>query len=567
MAQNENFIGTSMVSTGKYITNSKKIIVPEYQRSYAWTEDEVSQLWADLVDAIANNRPEYFIGPIVVKNSPSGDNELIDGQQRITTVLVIMSVLRSIFRENGEPKRADLLTTRFFGDEDIVTLQIVDKFKMNEENGATYRDFISKEVGPSLVKTELIKYQKKHSNYLLLNAYLTMQTLVRKYMGEEFNSVKLLGVVTLLEEKVKVLVLSVNDEADAYQIFETLNDRGRSLDTLDLLKNHLFSKSKSSLHEVKHKWSILKENLLDSDPKNRFLGHFWTSMHGRGSSSGLFRAMRDGTSTAQEAVLFANQLADSSRIYEALHSGSSPLWAEHSSETRKNIDILRLLDAQQALPILLAAFDKFTQDEFRKLTRLLVVMAVRYNFIGEERTGVAANYYSEIPRPIRAGLTTKTAQVFNQLKAIYPSDASFSDAFKVKTVTDSKRARYILAEIENNQSASEKIVNSDPDYVNLEHILPKNINQHWSPSKTLVSPDEHRFYVNRLGNLALVSKDKNKKGGSKSFKEKKIDIFSKSPEFLTTISIVEYDTWDRSTIENRQSALAKLAVETWKYGE
>lgn len=567
MAQTENFIGTSMVSAGKYITNSKKIVVPEYQRSYAWTEDEVSQLWADLIDAIANSRPEYFIGPIVVKNSPSGENELIDGQQRITTMLIILSVLRSIFRENGEPKRADLLTTRFFGDEDIVTLQIIDKFKMNEENGATYRDFISKEVGASLIKTELTKHQKKHSNYLLLNAYLTMQFLVRKYMGDTFNSARLLSVVALLEEKVKVLVLSVNDEADAYQIFETLNDRGRSLDTLDLLKNHLFSKAKSSLHEVKHKWAILKENLLDSDPKNRFLSHFWTSLHGRGSSSGLFRAMRDSTSTAQEAVLFANQLADSSRIYEALHSGSSPLWNDYSSETRKNIDVLRLLDAQQALPILLAAFDKFSPDEFGKLTRLLVVMAVRYNFIGEERTGVAANYYSDIPRPIRQGTITKAAQVFSQLKIIYPSDASFIDAFKVKMVTDSKRARYILAEIENSQSAFEKIVNSDPDYVNLEHILPKNINQHWSPSQTLVSVDEHRFYVNRLGNLALVPKDKNKKGGSKSFEEKKSEIFSKCQEFSTTSGIVEYDFWSRSAIEERQAMLANLAVHAWKYGE
>lgn len=567
MAQTENFIATSMVSAGKYIANSKKIVVPEYQRSYAWTEDEVSQLWADMVDAIANNRPEYFIGPIVVKNSPSGENELIDGQQRLTTMLIIVSVLRSIFRENGEPKRADLLTTRFFGDEDIVTLQIIDKFKMNEENGAIYRDFISKEIGISLIKSELTKHQKKHSNHLLLNAYLTMQALVRRYMGDIFNSARLLNVVALLEEKVKILVLSVNDEADAYQIFETLNDRGRSLDTLDLLKNHLFSKAKSSLHEVKHKWAILKENLLDSDPKNRFLSHFWTSLHGRGSSSGLFRAMRDGTSTAQEAVLFANQLADASRIYEALHSGSSPLWSDHHSETRKNIDILRLLDAQQALPILLAAFDKFSQDEFRKLTRLLVVMAVRYNFIGEERTGVAANYYSDIPKPIRSGAITKTAQVFAQLKTIYPSDASFCDAFKIKIVTDSKRARYILAEIENNQSASEKIVNSDPDYVNLEHILPKNINQYWTPSKTLVSPDEHRFYVNRLGNLALVPKDKNKKAGSKSFDEKKTEIFSKCQEFSTTFEVMKFDVWDRSAIEARQAQLAGLAVHAWRYGE
>lgn len=384
-------------------------------------------------------------------------------------------------------------------------------------------------------------------------------------MGEDYDGRKLLEVVAYLKEKVKILILSVSDEADAYQIFETLNDRGRSLDTLDLLKNHLFSKAKSGLQEVKQKWSALKENLQDSDPKNRFLNHFWTSLHGRGSATGLFRSIRDQITSPQESVAFANQLAASSRIYEALRSGSSPVWADHANETRKNIDILRLLDAQQALPVLLSAYENFAKDEFKKLTRLLVVMAVRYNFIGEERTGVAANYYSDLPKPIRAKSISKAAHVFKALKPIYPSDSSFSAAFKVKSVTDTKRARYILAEIENSTSPSEKIVNSDPDEVNLEHILPRNVNQHWKAVDTGVEPDEHREFVNRLGNLALVPKSKNKKVGSKSFEEKKSELFSQCGEFSTTVNVCSYDRWDRTAIESRQTYLSQLAVKAWSY--
>jgi len=567
MTQAENIIGTSMMPIGKYLTDSKKNSVPEYQRSYAWTEDEVSQLWIDLTDSIKNLRSEYFIGPVVVKNGTAGESELIDGQQRITTTLIIISVLRAIFRENGDSQRADLLTTWFFGQKDILTLQTEDKFFMNEENGLLYRNYISKEVGFSQITIELAKHKKNSSNYLLLNAYITLFALVKQYMGNYFDDKKLLGIVTYLKEKVKILVLSVSDEADAYQIFETLNDRGRSLDTLDLLKNHLFSKAKSGLPEVKQKWAALKENLQDADPKNRFLNHFWTSLHGRTSTTGLFRSIRDQISSAQEAVSFANQLAGSSRIYEALRSGSSPVWSDHPVETKKNIDILRLLDAQQALPILLAAYENFPKEEFKKLTKLLVVMAVRYNFIGEERTGVAANYYSDLPKPIWAKTITKAAHVFKELKQIYPSDNSFSDAFKVKSVTDTKRARYVLAEIENSISQTEKIVNSDPDEVNLEHVLPKNINQHWNASDTGVEADEHRDFVNRLGNLALVPKAKNKKVGSKSFKDKKDELFSQCPEFATTLIICNFDKWNRSAIEKRQEYLAGLAVNTWKYGD
>jgi hypothetical protein len=560
-----NFIETDMLPVGKYLANAKAIRVPEYQRSYAWTDDEVSQLWQDLIDSLTNQRQEYFIGPIVVKRTGAGEVELIDGQQRLSTILIIISVIRALFRANGDAQRADLLSNKFFGERDILTLQTNEKFIMNEENGAAFRDVVSREVGLHVIKKEQVKYNKKHSNHLLIQAYLTVFELLNKYTDGQFRPEQVLAVFTYLTDSIKVLILSVDDEADAYTIFETLNDRGRSLDTLDLLKNHLFAKAKLHLPEVKQKWAAVKENLLEADPKNRFLHHLWTSINGRTSTTGLFRAIRDDLTTAKQAVDFSNMIAEGSRVYAALQNSSSSYWDEHSAETRKNIGILRLLDAQQALPILLAAESQFDKEEFRKLTRLLVVMAVRYNFIGEERTGVAANYYSEIPRPIRQGVTKKAAHVFRSLKPIYPGDDSFKDAFKAKSISDTKRARYLLAEMENTISSAEKIVNSDPEEVNLEHIMPKAINQHWQPEDTRVTQDEHRYFVNRIGNLALVPKEKNKKVGSKSFADKKKELFSRCEAFETTASICRFETWDRSAIEQRQAELAEHAVKTWRY--
>lgn len=563
-----NFIDTEMTPVGKYLSDERAIRVPEYQRSYAWTDDEVSQLWSDLMDSMQNQRPEYFIGPIVVKGTSGGEAELIDGQQRLSTVLGIVSAIRRAFRRNGDSERADLLSAKYFGEKDFATLKNKDKFFMNEENGSVFRDFLSREVAEDLLEKEKLKYQKKNSNFLLLQSALTINDLHNTYSGgDNFKPERSIALLRYLTENVKVLILRVQDEADAYTIFETLNDRGRSLDTLDLLKNHLFSKSKSYLPEVKEKWSAIRENLFDVDPKNRFLHHFWTSLYGRGASTTLFRAMRDQISDAAQAADFAKKLNEASRLYAALHTSTSLVWDEYAPEARKNIGTLNLLDAQQALPILLAAHSKFNIVEFSKLTRLLVVMAVRYNFIGEERTGVAANYYSDIPKKIAEGDITKTAQVFKYLRAIYPNDSSFQAAFTLKSTSDSRKARYILAEIENSLSDSEKIVNSDPELVNLEHILPKNPNQGWSPDITSISPDEHKQFANRLGNLALVPKEKNKRVGSKEFVIKKKELFSQCDQFVTTKEICEYEVWDRQAIEKRQSVLAGYAVNTWRYGD
>lgn len=558
-----NSITTEMLPLGRYLSTSNQIKIPEYQRSYAWTDDEVLQLWDDLIDSMENTRSEYFIGPIVVKREAQKPIELIDGQQRLSTTLVIISILRKILRENGDNVRADILSADYFGKRDIATLEMAEKFLMNEENGDVFRKFVIHEVDRTAIRAEQLKYLKKNSNYLLLQAMLILWDKIESWQNGTFNVEYLLTVFNYLNDKVKILVLSVEDEADAYTIFETLNDRGRSLDTLDLLKNHLFSFAKTHLGEVRSNWGSVRENLLEIDPKNRFLYHFWLSNYGRASRTALFRAMRELVQNSNDAVEFSKKIVNASRIYAALNTPSSSIWDDHETATRKNIYILQILDAQQAFPMLLAAEDLFDKKEFSKLTNILVVMAVRYTFIGEERTGVASNYYSEIPKKIRSGEYKKASHIFAHIKPIYPSDESFTESFCKKTITDSKRARYILAEIENTFSGAEKIVNSDPEYVNLEHILPKNPNQHWNNEVTGLAHDEYGSFIHKIGNLALVSKSKNKIAGSKSFDEKKQLLFQSS-EFLTTKSIGNNQTWGKDAINSRQKELAGIAVKTWK---
>lgn len=558
-----NFIETEMLPVSKYLATSKIVKVPEFQRSYAWTDEEVSQLWEDLTESIENNKNEYFIGPIVVKSSDT-HLALIDGQQRLTTSLILISIIRRIFRIGGDNERADWLRNKYFGEQDIITLRTSEKFFMNQENNDVFRNFVIDDASKELVLAEQNKYLKKNSNYLLLQAIVVLWESIEKYQGESHGHERLLELHNYLFEKVKILVLSVQDEADAYIIFETLNDRGRSLDTMDLLKNHLFSKAKGYLNEVKSEWEVVKEHLFNIDPKNRFLNHFWSSLHGRTSKTGLFRVIRDHIGNASDAVEFAKKLSSASRVYSALQNSSSSLWSNHDQETKKGIMVLRLLDSQQSLPVLMAAYNKFNKDEFRKLVNVMVVMAVRYNLICEGRTGVSSNYYAEIPKKINDDTFKKSAHVFRHLKPIYPSDEEFLEAFKIKSLTDTKKARYLLSEIENSESGSEKIANSDPDVVNLEHIMPKAQNQNWTEEVTQIPNDSKNYYVNRLGNMALVSKDDNKRVGSKSFSIKKEELFSRKSGFVTTLRIAESESWDKNSIEERQGYLADIAIKVWR---
>jgi len=166
-----------------------------------------------------------------------------------------------------------------------------------------------------------------------------------------------------------VLFLTVTDVADAYAIFETLNDRGRGLTTMDLLKNHVFEKAGGQLDNAKAQWTVIRENLADIDPSERFLYHYWSSLHGRTSKSQLFRLMRKGITNPRTALAFVRDLSRGSKLYAAFNIPDHAYWEDYDQSTRSNLETLKLLDAQQALPILLAAAEKFTEREFSKLTR------------------------------------------------------------------------------------------------------------------------------------------------------------------------------------------------------
>jgi uncharacterized protein with ParB-like and HNH nuclease domain len=561
------YIDSETIPIGEFLSNADSLRVPTFQRNFAWTEEEVKQLWFDITEAMDNGDNDYFLGPMVIKNSIN-HSEFIDGQQRIATIYIILSVIRRILSSNGDNDRAVWFNNEYFGKKDIYTLEIQPKFQMNEVNDPFFQKFIVGDGDEDDIRADLKNFLKKDTNYLLLHAIITMLSLLRSrqksFSGKEFDLQSLLAIERYLRKHVYVLLLTVSDEAEAYVIFETLNDRGRSLTTMDLLKNHIFEKAGSQLDIVKDQWGILRENLVDIDPSERFLYHYWSSLHGRTSKSQLFRIMRKNITTPRSAVTFSRELSQAAKFYSAFVNPGHIYWADYDQRTRDNLDILRLLDAQQSLPILLAAVEKFSENEFSKLTDFLVVMAVRYNLIGELRTGVLANYYVEIPKKIRSGELHKCSKVVRELRLIYPEDSDFKQAFSNKVLKDSQKARYILSEIEKQAVGGSFQLIDDPKKINIEHIFPQNPSQDWKDTINSIGADFLQEYTYRIGNLALVTTTSNRGLGSKSFEKKKEQMYSKETEIKFTYHLKDFSTWLKDDIQKRQSLLADEAVKTWR---
>jgi hypothetical protein len=145
-----------------------------------------------------------------------------------------------------------------------------------------------------------------------------------------------------------VIQIVVSDEADAYTLFETLNERGIELSVLDLLKNYLFKKTGNSLDIIKRHWYDTLSN-LDDNIGTKFLRHYWVSKNGRVQAGRLYREIRDSARTKATAMKLASDLSSTSSLYQALIVPDDPMWEGHDQRIRYNLGTLKTLNAMQAL--------------------------------------------------------------------------------------------------------------------------------------------------------------------------------------------------------------------------
>jgi hypothetical protein len=368
-----------------------------------------------------------------------------------------------------------------------------------------------------------------------------------------------------LKDNVKVIVLEVPSDSDAYLIFETLNDRGADLTIADLLKNYLFGHAGQNLDAVRDGWMAVLGSLeipAENSVFTTFLRHYWSSVRGAVRERELYKSIKQYVVTEPQVLDFIAELQAAAELYSALLSDTHDYWDGLGATTKSNVETLLRLDLEQNRPLLLAVLRHFTDSEKRKLLRALVSWSVRGLIVGGIGGGTAEKLYCNAAVKIRSGSVKTTEELLIELAPIVPSDASFHDAFKLASVTKANLARYYLIALEKgskNEAEPEFVPNQNEEQVNLEHVLPKHAKEgDWGSCFT---SDERKEYVHRLGNLALLQKGPNGRIGNKAFADKKTALSNSA--FQLTKEIGVEPGWTKETISARQERLAALAVSVW----
>ncbi|MCV3212707.1 DUF262 domain-containing HNH endonuclease family protein [Plectonema radiosum NIES-515] len=559
-------IDSRLMSFGELLTGNNSYSVPSFQRDYSWTEAQIDQLWNDITETLDEGRSEHFIGAVVVNNSKKPELMLIDGQQRVTTMSILMCVLRNIAKEKGDDQLAQTISNKYLGSLNLRTRKTESKLVLNERNNQFYQEYIVESQTITFLR-ELSVSKKRSidkSNKLIVDAYLFLYQKIQERIKELGKKVGDIVVLIELEEcirdKLVSILISVADEANSYLIFETLNDRGLDLSVADLLKNYLFSRASDRLKEVQRKWEQIISDKLDL---TRFIRHYWLSKYGLVTEKDLYRKIAIELRNSSQIFDFVSQLREAAEIYAAFENSQSPVWDSYNSDLKKDIERLNLFKVSQCYSVLLAAKESLTDELFPKALRIIVILSFRYNVICASNPNKLESAYSNAARYIREHKPKSAKHIFEQLKEFYPSDTEFERAFVEKsfTASNTKLARYILSEINSHyMDSKELIANPNATELNLEHILPQKPSDKWLVEFSKTDPNQ---YIYRLGNMTLLDSSVNRKVGNTSFEEKSAKAFSNSKLDITR-EILKDSVWGPKQIEERQKKMAKMACQIWR---
>lgn len=546
--------------------------IPRFQRAYSWDKENVEDFWND---AIVNSGADYFIGSIVVYKSGESTFNIVDGQQRMTTITLLLAALREALKESELEKLARGVQ-EFIERKDV---NYDDRFVLKTETSYPYlQEFIQKydepEVDPEIGKEERT-LQAAHDllSQKVRGVVDSINSDPSKSATKKANEIKK-RLIAIRDSilKLKVIFIDVDDEDDAYLIFETLNTRGKNLEVSDLVKNHLLyllRRKNKGVDTPRDKWTKMLEIFEASSADLRmstFLHHYWLSHYEYLPEKKLFKELRKKVKKA-DALRFLDGIVRHSRLYREIHETSFRKWTKQEKQIADSLDALNLFRVRQQVPMVLStlsAYDgkKLKLKAVKDILRSIENFHFAFTAVTSQRSSGGISFmYALHARTLLSGTEAKRTKTLQELKGkLRERRPSFDEflalfrelAYSVEYTKEKKLVQYVLAKLDAHNQSGAKI---DYSQMTIEHIA----SQSRARSGTLSWET-----VGSIGNLILVDEQLNGKLADKSFPQKQA-LLKKASGIWVDKRITGAKKWGAKEIEARTVELAKLAYDkVWK---
>lgn len=535
---------------------NRQLTIPAYQRPYAWEAEQVDELWHDIVETLGSN---HFMGSVVLCSPDQARPEVIDGQQRLTTIILLLALIRDEYqlRKPDLVGRVQQFLQNAYAEPDLRF-----KFRPGNANARVFTDFIlcapDDDARRDWATVRQLPSHELNRNLRMIENVERLKGYLVPWLAASDNPLQTLEQI---ERKImtglEFVVIDVPDIANAFIIFETLNDRGLALSAGDLLKNHLLAaaaKTSESVEALAADWDMIIDSLEGGDI-TRFLRHYLLTQHAQVQKDDVFSLFKKevGSRGVKQLVKDLKQM---SRFYGQFIKPEL-VTDKAVREVYQNLNTLR---ATMCYSALLAASATLDNDALRDFAHLCEVLTFRYSTICSKDSKELERFYHQAAKVLATKGAVGLEEARKILEAASPGSEEFVLAFRQQSMGRQYIVNYVFRGIENHLSPEEKTL-QNTQQVHIEHIMPQTLSAAWRQSLG-EDADQHELFVNRWGNLTLLGGKLNITASNQPFAEK-VELYRQSKIALAQ-ALADYEDWGLPQIEARQAQLAAIAEGIWR---
>lgn len=542
----------------KTILESSFLTIPRFQRPYSWDKENISDFWNDI---ILSKDDDYFIGSMVLfrDNESSSDAFVVDGQQRLMTITVFFAAIRDVFLEMKENDYATglqrIIERRDINNKHRFTLVSEDPYPFFQHQIQTLKS--------TTLNTEISDEEKN-----IQATYHDLLARVQEHV-EPLSKTRRIKTLQAMRDRVlsvKVITIDLDNEDDAYLIFETLNTRGKDLTVSDLVKNHLtklLRATNTQSDQTREKWRQIQRTIgrsLSDIDIDSFIVHHWISRYEYLPERRLFKSLRNTIKKAS-ASGYLDELYNESSLYRGIFEPSFLKLTKQESDIFHSLRAIALFRLRQAAPFVLALLSEYKKKKVSLKNASTFLKAIenfhfKFTAVTSQRgAGGVAMMYSRAARDLRAATTEQNKRkvclaLCGRFDSMQPDAPEFyfgwSQVFYSRVYQNQRPlVRYILEKVHRHYNKGKDPI--DYSSMTIEHILPQDDGNKSEETKA------------SIGNLVFVSEELNGKLKNKSFKEKKKLLLGAGIKLDPVLASAT--SWGEKEIDKRTAELSVVAYD------
>lgn len=536
-------------------TNKVLFRIPVYQRNYDWSESNCNRLLDDIY-GIMQSGDKHFLGTIVFMAAKSGGFALqeyiiIDGQQRLTTLMLILKALSVVAERVGDDCYHEIeeqyLHNKYCSEEFKVKLKPI----KSDNNQFTL-----------LLEGKIDEMDEDTHIY---HNFMLCKERFERWAERGINPSQVLDALTKLEI---VEIVLTKGEDDPQVIFESINSTGLELSNADLIRNYLLMNADDQEKLYENYWLYIEKTLrnkMDYSNLDAFFMQYIVyktskPVNSRQLYNSFVKLFKD-SGYSQESIL--KELRYYAEIFGAFVYGSN----KYSERINRLLYRLRVLNQTTCYPFLLHVFDDYHQgaideETVEKILQFILAYLLRRMVCGVPSNtlrGLFTYLYNRIFKV--ASNKQKYYETLNKFlftvssKDVIPSAGEFERALqKANIYGNNALCRFLLLDIENGDG--KEILQAEN--LTIEHIMPQTLSADWSH----IRPEEHEEYLHTLGNLSVTGY--NSELSNKSFAEKQDIIRENSKAVILNSDVLDKESWNIATIQARAKRLAGIVMTRYK---